>query len=277
MPTDLPQRVPWLVRGFLWYVRRLVRRSTHAVRVLDGHAPPAIETDTPVIVCMNHPSWWDPMVASVLADTHLRRRRHYAPIDAAMLEQYGVFKRLGFYGVERGTRRGAAAFLRQTETILDSHTPGGPVAVWVTAQGDFTDVRARPVKLAAGLAHVVARAAKAGRPAVVLPLAVEYAWWEQRTPEVLVAYGERLSVAAGSGPGLTSGALAGGVAALNEELERRLTAAMDALAAAAIGRDPTRFAVVLGGKAGVGGAYDGARRLKAWVTGRRFDPRHGVG
>jgi len=289
VPAPLPARVPWLVRGFLRYVRRLVRRSTHAVRVLHGHGPPpppppppeVVEGSAggagdgsgggsggvPVIVYMNHPSWWDPMAAAVMATTHFADRRHYAPIDAAMLGQYGVFKRLGFYGIAADRRRGAVDFLRTTEAILDSHSAGDPVAVWVTAQGDFVDVRVRPVRLAGGVARVVARAAAAGRGLVVLPMAVEYAWWDQKTPEVLVAYGEPLVV----------GGESTDADVINADLEARLTAAMDALASASIARDPEAFDVVLGGKAGVGGAYDWARRLKAWVTGKRFDPRHGEG
>ena len=52
-----------------------------------------------------------------------------------------------------------------------------------------------------------------------------------------------------------------------------LEAAQDALAAEAIARDPSRFELLVGGKAGVGGVYDLWRRLRALVRGERFEPR----
>jgi hypothetical protein len=50
---------------------------------------------------------------------------------------------------------------------------------------------------------------------------------------------------------------------------------MDALADDAATRDPDRFTTVVLGRAGVGGAYDVWRRLKAWARGRSFDAAHG--
>src|SRR5688500_10539954 len=106
-PTDhgygLPPRWPALVRWFTWYARRFVRRNFHAVRVLRDTAPPAFE-GRPILVAMNHPSWWDPMLALVAATEYYPRRRHFAPIDAAMLRKYRLFARLGFFGVEPETR-----------------------------------------------------------------------------------------------------------------------------------------------------------------------------
>lgn len=67
------------------------------------------------------------------------------------------------------------------------------------------------------------------------------------------------------------------VAGLEAEMER----VMDALAAAAVERDAGLFEVVempwlTRKRVGVGGAYDGFRRLVSWMRGRRFDPGHGA-
>ena len=45
----------------------------------------------------------------------------------------------------------------------------------------------------------------------------------------------------------------------------------------AISRDPARFAELVSGKTGVGGVYDLWRRVRALITGRRFDPSHEAG
>jgi len=55
---------------------------------------------------------------AVLLSANWPDRTHYAPMDAAMLARYGIFRRLGMFGVEAGTLRGAAAFLRAGQAIL---------------------------------------------------------------------------------------------------------------------------------------------------------------
>ena len=61
----------------------------------------------------------------------------------------------------------------------------------------------------------------------------------------------------------------------NELLSRGLETAQDQLAAAAISRDPKRFATLLAGRVGVGGVYDMVRRVGAFLRGERFDASHG--
>src|ERR671912_485639 len=68
-----------------------------------------------------------------------------APLGAAMLRKYRFFSRLGFFGVDQ-TPRGAAAFLRTAGAICR----GPNTAVWVTAEGEFSDVRRRPLRLRPG-------------------------------------------------------------------------------------------------------------------------------
>ena len=62
----VPHRWPWLVRLFRWHACRYVHRHFHAVRLSkSGHAFPT--TDEPLLVVLNHPSWWDPLIGIVLS------------------------------------------------------------------------------------------------------------------------------------------------------------------------------------------------------------------
>ena len=63
--------------------RRYMGRNFHAVR-LALCTRPADLPDGPLVVVLNHPSWWDPLMGMVLSDL-LPDRRHYAPIEAAAL------------------------------------------------------------------------------------------------------------------------------------------------------------------------------------------------
>lgn len=253
--AELPRRWSWAIRGFRWYFRRYVRKSFHAVRLAKDGAPfpPA---DEPVLIVLNHPAWWDPLVGVVLSSAYAARDQ-FAAIDAAALTQYRIFGRLGFVGVDTTTLRGAANFLKIGETILSEPNR----VFWVTAQGRFVDVRERPLNLRSGVGHLAARLSRG----VVVPLALEYAFWEERTPEALARYGDPIRVA--DHPDLDG-------KAWTRLIEAGLTRTLDALNADAMSRDPGRFDTVLGGASGVGGVYDLWRRAKAFVRGERFDPSH---
>ncbi|HYE17468.1 MAG TPA: lysophospholipid acyltransferase family protein [Tepidisphaeraceae bacterium] len=262
-PADARGRVPrispLLWRWFGWYAERALRKSFHAVRVDPTGADPATPGDVPVIIYSNHPSWWDPMVAIFLARRWFPDRRHYWPIDAAMLEKYRFFGKLGFFGVEPGTARGGASFLRTATAAL---APPGDACLWIAAEGEFADVRRRPLRLRPGLAHLARRLGRAR----ILPLALEYAFWTERTPEVLVRVGESIEI--------DGGGAARDVEDWQADLARRLEVNLDALSAPTMGRDPAQFTTLLGGAAGTNWAYDAWRRARAAVSGRRFDPAH---
>lgn len=184
-------------------------------------------------------------------------RDHFVAIDAVAVERYRFFKRLGFVGVDTKSLRGAAEFLRTGTAILTQ-----PRSVfWVTAQGRFTDVRERPLALQAGVGHLAARLT-AG---IVLPVALEYTFWTERTPEALVSVGEPLRVSEHRG-------LHG--KEWLARIEDALTRNLDTLNAETAKRDPAAFTPLLAGKTGVGGVYDTWRRLKSWARGRKFDPSH---
>ena len=105
----LPQRWPWLIRGFQRYARRYVRKHFHAVRLSkSGAALPA--AGEPLLVVLNHPSWWDPMICMVLSPSF--DREHFAAIDAVAIQRYRFFAKLGFVGVDTKSLRGAADCLR---------------------------------------------------------------------------------------------------------------------------------------------------------------------
>lgn len=254
--AELPPRWLWLFRAFRRYARRYVRKHFHAVRLSrSGHPFPPAGRD-PLLIVLNHPAWWDPMICLVLCDL-LADRDQFAAIDAEAVKRYAFFKKLGFIPVDTKSLRGAAEFVRTGATILSE-----PARVyWVTAQGRFTDVRERPLAINSGVGHLAARLT-AG---TVLPLALEYTFWTERTPEALVRFGEPLRVA--DHPGLSGRDWA---ARIEDAMARNL----DALNAETVTRDPAKFAEVLSGKTGVGGPYDWWRRLKAWARGERFDPSH---
>src|SRR5262249_45695444 len=250
----LPRRSEWRVRLFTRYFRRWMGKNFHAVR-LSRAGRPAVPEGRPVVVVLNHPSWWDPLMGMVLAEL-FEGYRHYVPIDARALRQYRIFEPLGFFGVE-GSPAGAMTFLRTSSAILSR--PGN--ALWVTGQGQFTDPRLRPVALRPGVGHLIRRL----EDVVVLPLAIEYPFWQERYPEALAHFGPPMGVADGRERTVEEWMTL---------VQGALTAAMDELASLARTQDETHFETLTGGSVGRGGAYALWRRIRALSAGRRFEPGH---
>jgi 1-acyl-sn-glycerol-3-phosphate acyltransferase len=253
--VEPPRIQPLLLRAFGAYAECYLRRHFRAVRISGAVRVPA---GKPLLVVLNHPSWWDPLIALMLARRLFPERRHFAPIDAEALQRYRFFARLGFFGIQKGTAAGAARFLRVGQTILSQPDS----ALWVTAQGTFADPRLRPVQLLGGTGHLLAGVSDA----IVLPVALEYPFWEEKYPEALIRLGDAIAV---HGAGSTS------APEWTSTLSKALEQTQDLLAADATTHNASAFEILIAGSAGVGGVYDLWRFLSTLVRGERFRRAHG--
>ncbi len=246
-----------LLRFFDNYLHFFLKRHFHALRLAGAeHWPRARK---PLIVCLNHASWWDPLTSILLSRFLARQADHYAPMDELAFARYGILRRLGLFPVEQGTARGGVQFVHAASLLLKQpHS-----VLWITPQGGFTDVRTRPTVFRGGLDALLRRTEQA----TVLPLALEYTFWDERLPEALALLGEPLV--------FERGRLAHGApGTAGEHAAAALEAAQDRLAALAIRRDPAPFTSVLAGSAGTGGIYGAWQRLRALSRGERFSAEH---
>ena len=244
-----------VMKFFIAYCRRRVRRDFHALRILKSGLP-ACDRDRPLVVYFNHASWWDPLVCLLLARDFFPGRSAFGPIDSAMLERYGIFKRLGFFGVDPSLP-GTRTFLRITHDLLANPRN----SVWLSPQGRFADVRERPLRLQDGLGALAVREPDAA----FVPLAIEYPFWTEPRPEILVSFGEPIV------PGRER-------IRTVEEWTGVFTGALETtqtkLASSACRRDPAEWQTANRGKSGVNGIYDAWRWLRARLRGEKFDPEH---
>ncbi len=245
---------PSLVFAFRLYLRWFFWRRFHAIRLSRTGVAQA-PANAPVVIYANHPSWWDPAIFLLALPWVAPNRRGFGPMDAAELERYAMFRRMGLFGIDLGSPRGAASFLRTALAVLRQPA----TCLCITAEGAFTDPRLRPIRLRPGIAHL----ARACPDAVFLPLALEYGFWNESKPEALLRFGAPVRPAG-----------EGSLADWQRALEAGLTETMDALAAESATRNPAAFVRLFGGTAGVGGIYDLWRRARAWAAGRRFEAHH---
>lgn len=252
----LSRRWSWLIRLFTWYSRRFIAKNFNSVRIAASENLQKLPKG-PLVVALNHPSWWDPLMAILVAGL-VDGRKHAAPIDAKALERYRFFERLGFFGLEPGT----AASYRKLIAVADEVFAQPDGALWITPQGQFTDTRAHPLGLKQGIGHVITRL-EAG---AVLPVAFEYTFWFEKQPEALIRVGEPIIV--DNGDSIEAGAWTATV-------EAALLETQDELARASIAREESAFEYLIDGRRRVSAMYDLWRWAKARLRGETFVAGHG--
>jgi len=175
----------WLMDGFCWYARKMIRRSFHVFAVdVSTLNYASMDKNVPLVIMSNHPGWWDPIVGMMLCRECFADRVFYAPIDAEALKKYRIFQKLGYFGIQANTRQGAADFIEQSKYVLSSEAS----SLWITPEGRFTDVRDHRQPFMPGLAHIASKTPNIH----CVPLAIEYAFTEERLPLLLCKLGSPL-------------------------------------------------------------------------------------
>lgn len=252
-----PKSSKWLVDGFCWYSLGLLRKQFQSVGFLGTEKLATIPDHHSTIVFANHASWWDPIVAMMCQNQYMSQRTLFAPIDSEQLENYAVLKKMGFYGVRLQTFAGAQSFLETSKKLLAVPS----TSIWITPEGKFCDVRDHEQPLMPGLAHLVSKL----NHTTVIPLALEYSFWDDSRPHIFGRFGDPISCEQ-SGLGDKS--------ACKERLAQALRITQRELASAVIKRDPLPFNYLMSSHTKRLSWYDFARRWAAWLKGRSFDPRH---
>jgi 1-acyl-sn-glycerol-3-phosphate acyltransferase len=243
-----------LLSFFRLYLVWYLRRHFHALRLANATRFPSAEK---LVVYINHPSWWDPITVMMVSHHLLPNASHYGPMDAKALQHYGLFRRMGAFPVATDSPAGASQFLSSAQRVLDE---GG--VLWITPEGRFTDTRTRPVLFKSGLARLVSQT---GRITLV-PLALEYTYWDERLPEILVNCGEPLRIANGrlEDTHTWKNLMSYAMASTQEELAQLATT-----------REPAHFETVLAGGTGVSGMYEYWKRLQTALIGADYHAEHG--
>lgn len=249
---------PFLDHSFMLYTRRYLQRSFHAIHLL-GDAPQiADDGHTPLLVCLNHSSWWDVMMG-YFVERELFNWEYYAVMDARQLQRYKFFAHLGVIGVDRTSLAGAKEFVRYGTDLLQ----GKRRSLWVTPQGRMVSNQTRPMTFQPGLSHLAA-----GLSSFYLArVAFHYEFWNERLPEAFVSVSpiehfQRTDVKFDRKGFLQTQELA-------------LQTQVETLLAAVQVRDATAFHPLLQGRVGISPTYDALRAFGARLRGQSFSPEHG--
>jgi hypothetical protein len=249
--TVLPgEFTPRVVGVFAWYVRRLLSKKFYAIRAV-GNTAEVLKTAAavpgPVMVLVSHAAWWDPLICTFLGRECVPGRTACAPMDITQLRKFNFFRKLGLFGIDPDSK----ASMRAMGDYVAARFASDPLpTLWITPQGRFADVRS-PLRIRPGAAAI----AGATPNIHVISLAIEYTFWLDQRPEVMLRLQRVESPARVDTLGW----------------QRMITSAMSynqsALAAAVMARDPGAFTTLLGGgTARTNILYDLWRRLRGSTT-----------
>lgn len=232
---------PRFAKFFARFVRGMFGRKFHAVRIVAStrnDLRTLSKVDEPVIVLLNHASWWDPLVCVLLGEREITGRSAMAPMEADQLRRFKFFRKLGLFGVEADNRDGLRVL---REYVLDRFARETRPTLWITPQGEFTDVRT-PIELRLGAAGVAAKCPTCR----VVSVAIEYGFWVDQKPEVFI----RAQSIATPSPEKTESA-DGPQPASVRDWHRAMTQGMQHnaqhLSAHVMARDPAAFECLVGG------------------------------
>lgn len=262
--TNAPDFIPAkysarFIHYFNKFVRRMFRKGFHAVRILPEHAGALAEMngrDGPLLVLLSHSSWWDPLLSLVLHMHDSPLREPMAPMDASQLRKFGIFKKIGIFGLDPDDPKSLEAM---GTYVAEKFAANPKCSLWITPQGRFTDVR-KPIEIRPGGAAIAAKT-----PGIsVLVLAVEYGFWTDQKPEVFLSW-KPVHVATGR---------EGSTAAWHRAILEAMGENNRILAEAVMSRDPSKFLPVFdsGGAAATNWWYDLWLRLRGRSS--RVEDRH---
>ena len=167
-----------------WFARdasRRIARSFSAVRVRGLARLCAACDQGSVLVVSNHTAWWNPLVAIVLANRHLRADA-YAMMDANNLARLPFFAKVGAFGVDLSDPRDGARAIRQATKLLAR--PRG--LVWIFAQGREVPITVCPLGFRAGSAEI----ARIARHTWIAPIALRYEMGASPLPTLWISCAE---------------------------------------------------------------------------------------
>ncbi|MEM9703188.1 MAG: lysophospholipid acyltransferase family protein [Planctomycetota bacterium] len=229
----------WGYRRYLlggWpFWRGMLAKNFEAVRLLEP--VPQIPAGKRAFA-LNHPGWWDPLAAEVLAAHLTPDRAPVGPMDAEVVRAAPILERLGAFPVEQRSIGGAKAFLRIAKAVLDDPA----LDLWLTPEGTFRSPDERPLRFAPGLGRLMA----ADPTLHVIPVAIRYDFWAERRSQLLLAVGEPSTRQGVTAAGVATGDVVTGDAPVRSGectrfLEGRLTETLDRLTKASISRDSGLF------------------------------------
>ncbi|MGF1679034.1 MAG: lysophospholipid acyltransferase family protein [Candidatus Methylacidiphilales bacterium] len=177
------QKDPFLDSVLYFYLKRMLRRYFHTVRVAGLEHLTALEKTRPAIAFANHSNWWDGVLLFYLSRFQ-RNKDFYCMMEEKQMLHYPFFSWLGAFSVNLdnpilagGTVRYTCKLLRENRTLI-----------WIFPQGRMVRPR-EPISIKPGVDFLAKRFSNAR----MLPVAFHYAFEREQKPVAYIHIGPSYS------------------------------------------------------------------------------------
>jgi chlorobactene lauroyltransferase len=143
------------------------------------------DPNIPMIVYLNHSSWWDGYMAMLINESHLGRDA-YVMVEDTQLSRYQFFRWVGAFSVNRTDGSSARATLQYAVDVLCS-APNRVLVIF--PQGEILANDTRPLEFFAGVGHIVKGVTIRAGACALVPAALRYEFIGEQKPEAFASIG----------------------------------------------------------------------------------------
>ncbi|CAN5724106.1 lysophospholipid acyltransferase family protein [soil metagenome] len=170
----------WFEKIFAVYNRNLLKRRFHSLNVTNFSPLKNRNKQIPLIIYVNHSSWWDGLVLFEILKTG--EFDSYVMMEEKQLAKLKLFRMLGAFSVDRENYREAIKSAEYAVNLLKS---GNKKALLIFPQGEILPNDLRPIKFFKGLSFIVEKLGECN----IVPCSVRYEFLNEYKPEIFVRFG----------------------------------------------------------------------------------------
>mgnify|MGYP004570408787 FL=1 len=145
------------------------------------------EKDVPTILFAPHCNWWDGIV---LYNTTHRIFHKEIRLMVEELNRFPLLRRGGAYSVNKKSPQSAMKALQYSVDVVGDLRN----MLCIFPQGIIRPPHFRPIEFQTGLAYIAENAVKRYGKVNLIPMAVDYTFFRDNRPEVIVEFGKRIEL-----------------------------------------------------------------------------------
>ena len=145
------------------------------------------EKDVPTILFAPHCNWWDGIV---LYNTTHRIFHKEIRLMVEELNRFPLLRRGGAYSVNKKSAQSAMKALQYSVDVVGDLRN----MLCIFPQGIIRPPHFRPIEFQTGLAYIAENAVKRYGKVNLIPMAVDYTFFRDNRPEVIVEFGKRIEL-----------------------------------------------------------------------------------
>lgn len=149
------------------------------------------EKDVPTILFAPHCNWWDGIV---LYNTTHRIFHKEIRLMVEELNRFPLLRRGGAYSVNKKSPQSAMKALQYSVDVVGDLRN----MLCIFPQGIIRPPHFRPIEFQTGLAYIAENAVKRYGKVNLIPMAVDYTFFRDNRPEVIVEFGKRIELRQGN-------------------------------------------------------------------------------